>query len=52
MARNGPSGTLIEAECNNPGVVCFNGHEESTGELVVLRLCLTVWNRLNEAGTV
>jgi hypothetical protein len=48
MAQNSPSGTLIEAKCNNPGVVCFDGHEESTSEVVVLWLCPTVWNRLNE----
>src|SRR6266404_1567009 len=52
MAQNGPSSTLIEAECNNPRVVCFDCHEESAGEVVVLWLCPTVWKRLNEAGTV
>ena len=48
IARNSPRGTLIEAKGNNPGVVCFDGYEEVTGEVVVLQLCPTVWNRLNE----
>jgi len=46
MAWNGPHGTLIEAESNNPGVVPFNHCEKRTGEVVVFWLCPTGWNRL------
>jgi len=51
MAQNVPSSTIIEAECNDPSVFPFNHCEQSTGEVVVLRLLPTVWDELGEEGT-